>query len=675
MRLSSISVAIALIVQCTFVAAGASRVKPRRTSSILINPDAQPDLPSANEAKVASESVGLNLDDIQGDILVGMKKDKELFFFFGIQDAATFKSKLASDIRGLITSTTQLLDVSLQPTTAVNIAFSQTGLNALGNSDNLQDSLFKAGQFNDALALADPGTGNWVQGFAGTSVHGVFLIASDTQANVDAELANIQNILGNSIVEIHRLQGAARPGNEKGHEHFGYMDGISQPAIKGFVQAPLPGQAQVDPGVIITAETGDANAASRPAWTKGGSFLAFRQLKQRVPEFNKFLIDNALSVPGLTQQENADLLGARMIGRWKSGAPIDLTPLRDDPALAADPQRNNFFNYNHTDAGFDITTNLTMCPFSAHTRKTRPRADFSPENTRSQIMRAGIPYGPEVTEAETSARASSDASELERGLAFVSYQSNLSNGFAYLTTYIRKVHSESMGQQPKDRKYCPSFLQNTPLTVTATRDVLAYRPGVDPIIGSTNSGPPGDASRTVNGLDPLNFQRPIVLNTDFVVSRGGEYFFSPPISALLTLSQNRLASCYDDPQFNIQRSILDWALVDVVSTTKLTLEGNALELSRKVRTCRGKEHSTPWGPGAEKATWTISAPLLAPLATLLKTQYPPIQAHEPIPSFPSQINAIMSRMALPKLSALKLAPKIMPLSQRLGSLHGGHVTS
>ncbi|KAI3604730.1 fungal peroxidase [Moniliophthora roreri] len=536
MRLTPISVVISLVLQCAFVTAGASRIKPRRTTSILINPDAQPDLPSASEAKAASQNVGLNLDDIQGDILVGMKKDKELFFFFGIQDAATFKSKLTSDIHGLITSTAELLDVALQPITAVNIAFSQSGLKAIGINDDLKDALFKDGQFAGASDLGDPGTGNWVQGFAGTSVHGVFLIASDTQANVDAELADIQNILGSSIVEIHRLQGAARPGNEKGHEHFGFMDGIGQPAIQGFVQEPLPGQAVVKPGMILTGEGGDST--SRPTWAKGGSFLAFRQLKQRVPEFNKFLADNALAVPGLTQQENIDLLGARMVGRWKSGTPVDLAPLRDDPILAADPQRNNLFTYDHTgvDPGFDISSNQTFCPFSAHTRKTRPRLDLG-TNEFAPIMRGGIPYGPEgrlcsqgingwrlmassVTEAEGSAQASSDSPELERGLAFVSYQSDIGKGFAF----IQQTWANSQ-----------SFLR----AVFASMELTDECQGEDPIIGSANNGnPPGDALRNVTGLDPLNFQRPIVVNPDFVISRGGEYFFSPPISALLTnLSQ------------------------------------------------------------------------------------------------------------------------------------------
>ena len=60
-----------------------------------------------------------------------------------------------------------------------------------------------------------------------------------------------------------------------------------------------------------------ADDIPRPAWAVGGSFLAFRQLEQRVPEFNKYLLDNAPAGEG-SLQSRADLLGARMVGRWKS---------------------------------------------------------------------------------------------------------------------------------------------------------------------------------------------------------------------------------------------------------------------------------------------------------------------------------------------------------------------
>lgn len=147
-----------------------------------------------------------------------MKKKKELFYFFSISDADEFKKRLASDINPLITSTQALLDVSTQPITAVNIAFTQTGLTTLGITDDLDDTLFSAGQVDDAVALGDPGTTGWVEAFDGTGIHGLLILASDTTSNIDDELAVLENALGDSIQELHRLQGAARPGAEEGHE-------------------------------------------------------------------------------------------------------------------------------------------------------------------------------------------------------------------------------------------------------------------------------------------------------------------------------------------------------------------------------------------------------------------------------------------------------------------------
>jgi hypothetical protein len=95
------------------------------------------------------------------------------------------------------------------------------------------------------------------------------------------------------------------------------MDGISQPAVNGFTASPTPGQTLVDAGHFLLGETGDTT--TRPAWAQDGSFLAFRQLKQLVPEFDKFLADNPISEPGvLTTAQGSALLGARMVGRWKS---------------------------------------------------------------------------------------------------------------------------------------------------------------------------------------------------------------------------------------------------------------------------------------------------------------------------------------------------------------------
>ena len=99
----------------------------------------------------------------------------------------------------------------------------------------------------------------------------------------------------------------------------------------------------MQPGVIVTGKAGDPGFNIREDWSTEGSFAVFRWLFQEVPEFNYFLKKNPLTKDGnektLTPAEGSDLLGARMVGRWKSGAPIDVTPFLDDPDLAKDPTR------------------------------------------------------------------------------------------------------------------------------------------------------------------------------------------------------------------------------------------------------------------------------------------------------------------------------------------------
>lgn len=107
------------------------------------------------------------------------------------------------------------------------------------------------------------------------------------------------------------------------------------------------------------------------------------------------------------------------------GAPIDLTPTKDDPALGADPNRNDDFSYAFPE---DKQTQ-DRCPFAAHTRKTNPRDDLGKANVESRRMiRSGIQFGPEVSKDE----ATSGKTKSQRGLLFVAYQSNIANGFEFI---------------------------------------------------------------------------------------------------------------------------------------------------------------------------------------------------------------------------------------------------
>ncbi|PVH95313.1 Dyp-type peroxidase [Periconia macrospinosa] len=422
----------------------------------------------------------------------------------------------ATNTLGEITEDKPLLSV-----VGVNVAFAKKGLDALGVTDDLLDPLFKAGQKDDAFALNDKGVGatkeefkpDWDEAFLqeNQEIHGVFLIAGDSFDTVNAKLDEIKNIFTadgtSSIADVATLAGDVRPGENKGHEHFGYMDGISQPALKGVDDVngkqPLPGQSLIDLGVVLHGRGKDA-ITGRPEWSKDGSFLAFRKLPQLVPEFDKFLLDAAGNIKSfddfLDPPTAADILGARMVGRWKSGAPIRVAPLEDDVALANDPQRNNKFRFN--------PESQEICPFAAHIRKMNPRKDldkfkgppdFVDPVDEHLIMRRGIPFGPEVTTEEKLTKTT----KYERGLYFVSYQADLSNGFSFLQK---------------------SWANNTAFPPLNDPSVV---PGFDPIIGQAL-----DEVRAMSGANDDATNDSLPLSRQWVQSKGGEYFFSPSIKAL-----------------------------------------------------------------------------------------------------------------------------------------------
>jgi hypothetical protein len=117
------------------------------------------------------------------------------------------------------------------------------------------------------------------------------------------------------------------------------LDGISEPHIIGYDDQIPPSTLEpsaIEAGNLITGYKEDP-VEGRTTW-RNGSFLVFRILSQKVPEFNKFLWEHPVEVPGETSHSNegsvkpevlpdnpADLplgsilLGARLVGRWKSG--------------------------------------------------------------------------------------------------------------------------------------------------------------------------------------------------------------------------------------------------------------------------------------------------------------------------------------------------------------------
>lgn len=476
----------------------------------------------------------LDLNEIQGDLLVGMQKHAELFVFFKITDATRFKAVVREYVVDLLTHgrTVQERERMVEargrgggsigghmPWLGMNLGFTKDGFTQLlGASRPRMDPAFDRGA-DDARTITlldDPPRSQWVSSFRSDRTDGVFLVAGPDESCVTSHGNLLRGRLGASIKTVHAEIGTVRPGKERGHEHFGFLDGVSQPGIRGLTRPAqpvyhpnqgLPGQDLVWPGEFVFGYPGqnpkDLGTPGEPPemaapWMKNGSFMVFRRLEQKVPEFRKFVAEQAARL-GMDRE----LLAARMVGRWKSGAPLELAPLRDNPALGADDNRNNDFAY-----GDDKYQR--KCPYAAHIRKAYPRDDAGSlaDAQRHRIIRAGIPFGPEVEPGETVTKHS-------RGLMFVCYQTSIERQFEY----IQRQYADN-----------PDFVSGK------TRpDGGAVKPGWDPIIGEASGGGPRTMDEPYPNY-PAGYRRTTLeIPKEFVVLTAAAYFFMPSITALRTV--------------------------------------------------------------------------------------------------------------------------------------------
>ncbi|CAE6439305.1 unnamed protein product [Rhizoctonia solani] len=302
----------------------------------------------------------VDLDDVQGDVIVQFPKRAEDFTFFKIRDAASFKQHVMPSLIPKISSAAAVMKAreniaafkstggsDLLPLEFVNIAFTYNGLKALGlNADELYASfdsnldVLKKGQLACVVELGDPVENEvpkeWIDEFKNQhdQIHGVLLVAADSDTTLQKCRADIESKLGNFVQVVYKLQGQTRPGINKDHEHFGWKDGVSNPWLKGvFCECrKFPGQMEVERGNILVGHPGDNDRVDeadavfpRPDWAKNGSYMAFRQYDQLVPEFHKWTADNAikLNIPGMSpeqlKEKGAALRAAQLVGRWPSG--------------------------------------------------------------------------------------------------------------------------------------------------------------------------------------------------------------------------------------------------------------------------------------------------------------------------------------------------------------------
>ena len=381
------------------------------------------------------------------------------------------------------------------PWLSVGVSFA--GLQALGvPPDSLQSfpEAFRVGMAARGRQLRDEGINdpkNWDPPFGTGEVHIGLSAFSDSEEKRRRVLASAreqyERISGVHLLLVQDF--GAQPGDLN---PLGYKDGIDQPAIEGSGVEPLPGQGpRIKAGEFILGYPGEAGVPlpmpQPDVLGRNGTYVGFRKYQARVGAFNRFLHAN-----GSTDDER-ELLAAKLVGRWRSGAPLTLAPDVDNPVLGADPQRNNDFNYANDTRGRQV-------PFGSHIRRMNPRdtelARLTDVNVH-RLIRRGTTYGPPYDPNALSA----EADEVPRGAHFLF------------------ISAKAMATI--------EFLQQEWIN---DGDFIGAGNERDPIIGLQGDGatftiPKAPVRRRVHGIET------------FSVLRGGEYLFMPSLSALRWLSE------------------------------------------------------------------------------------------------------------------------------------------
>jgi Dyp-type peroxidase family len=502
---------------------------------------------NSNEDSDEERDPQINLANVQGNVLAGFNKDHQrlLFFQFGdresarrwlatiVDETATSEEVLAFNDLFRRTRSRRGTETSAPGAAWMNVALTHPGLAALGVGDaelSRFPDAFRQGMAARAGLLGDVDDSaptNWVGPFASRDgIHGLLILAADAPDALERlGRSHTQRMAANGVEVVFDDTGRVRE-DQPGHEHFGFKDGVSQPGIRGVTrrQNPrdheqgLPGQDLLWPGEFVigyptqigrpdpNADEKGANgkpgarSTSGPAWTVDGSYLVFRRLRQDVPGFRRMLARGAAE-----QGVSVERFGAKLVGRYTSGAPLERTddqsknfdPSEADPSVKSptilDAQRINNFEFADDADG-------ELVPRAAHIRKAYPRDVRTPtggeaDTQTHRILRRGIPYG--VSFRQGAPDGSPEGPDTDRGLLFLGYQASLERQFEFVTAqWFNKTDHPERGD------------------------------GHDPVISQVSQ-----KRFTLPGGRPAHLTM-----QPFIFTTGGAYFFQPSISALRMLS-------------------------------------------------------------------------------------------------------------------------------------------
>jgi Dyp-type peroxidase family len=379
---------------------------------------------------VATHLTHQSLADIQGFITSGYGHlPLATYLFLRIGEAARAQAYLATLIPSITTSTpwpVTAQGAKVRPLSAVNVGFTAAGLQALGLPEGVRCTF--PCEFHDGIATSERSAilgdteesapDRWeFGGPAHPAIHIVLIVHGASSADLDRECGVHRRLLDGTAGGVTELASVVQSGYrpQGGHEPFGFHDGVSQPSIKGIAGEGVPtgefilgytNHYDVIPPTPVVPEALEGSALLPPLMNPyhqgvrdlglNGSYVVYRKLQQDVAGFWRFMRDEALRATSGAHAAGLVWLASRCMGRWPSGAPLAITPDRDDPRL-----------HDANDFLYDDDADGLACPTGAHIRRTNPRAAIKPYGpTESlsmseahRLLRRGRMFGPPLFDA------------------------------------------------------------------------------------------------------------------------------------------------------------------------------------------------------------------------------------------------------------------------------------
>lgn len=493
------------------------------------------DKPISWHQAASNPDVKLFLEDLQANILKGHGRHHAAHLFIGFHGLSP--DKVAHVVRTIgrhcTSAANQLRNNRRYPPhldggTVRCFFLSASGYRALGEHAEMPDGqAFRDGMENRRSELSDPPRSDWgAPAWATHRPDAMLLLADASDHILNIQVGIIKQWLKLAgchllMVEtgLQQTRKFRKDGDPEGVEHFGYVDGRSQPL---FLQEDLDRELE-----SVAHEPKNTFDTSGVIWEpafkpsqfiledkngrlplSAGSYFVFRKLEQNIRGFNaaEDELGRAIFGKGATPDQ-LDRAGAMVVGRFEDGTPLTASKAGTASAVP------NGFTYA-ADADGD------RCPFHAHIRKTNPRGDVQrqvplPDQTGDRapiIARRGITYGPKRP-------MSPDGSEFDdkdrepvhgSGLLFMAYMASLEDQFEF--TQKSWANNAQFAGNIGEAMHPPT--------------------GIDPVIGQAAGNPTTTREHTYRDGHTPGSQPILHTFEQFVHMKGGEYFFAPSLSFL-----------------------------------------------------------------------------------------------------------------------------------------------